>query len=262
MAVPGDERAAGSGDRAHLRASNADRELVIGSVKTAFVAGMLAKDEFDQRVGQALASRTYAELADVTADLPAGLAAQRPQPGRAGGGQPLVRPGQVITWATMLYAAAWLYAPSPAAPALAVLGGFFYLCVVAIAVAAALENWPDKHSGTQLPQGWAPSAGGGSAFRAPATGRPGRSLPGDPGDRRAAEGARKRCARQPLPVRGYRVNGAVRSRHAGGCGPRSSLAAHSRVPAQQEIAVDHRVAEGQAQRGWRATHNAAGRPSG
>jgi Domain of unknown function (DUF1707) len=261
MAVPGNERAAGSGDRGHLRASNADRESVIGSVKTAFVAGMLAKDEFDQRVDQALASRTYAELADVTADLPAGLAAQPPQPGLDGGGQPLVRPGQIITWATMLYAAAWLYAPSPAAPALAVLGGFFYLCVVAIAVAAALENWPDKQSGTQLPPGWAPNAGG-SASRAPATGPAERSLPGNPGHRWAAEAERKRCARRPSPVGGYRVNGALRSRHAGGCGPRSSLAVHSRVPAQQEIAVDHRVAEGQTLCGWRATHNPAGRPGG
>ena len=220
MAVPGDERAARSGDRSHLRASNADRELVIGSVKTAFVAGMLAKDELDLRVGQALTSRTYADLADVTADLPAGLAAP-PQPGRAGGGQPLVRPSQIITWATMLYAAAWLYAPGPAAPALAVLGGFFYLCVVAIAVAAALENWPDKSSGPQPPPGWAPAAGG-SALRAPATGRPGRPVPGDPGRRRAAEASRQRCARQQLPARGSRGHGHLRSRHAGGCGPRWS----------------------------------------
>jgi hypothetical protein len=219
MAVPGDERAARSGDRSHLRASNADRELVIGSVKTAFVAGMLAKDEFDLRVGQALRSRTYADLADVTADLPAGLAAQPPQPGPAGGGQPLVRPSQIITWATMLYAAAWLYAPGPAAPALAVLGGFFYLCVVAIALAAALENWPDKRSGPQPPQGWAPAAGG-SARRAPATSRPERPVPGDPGRWRAAEASRQRCVRQQLPARGHRAPGHLRSRHAGGCGPR------------------------------------------
>ena len=36
---------------------------MIGTLKAAFVAGMLAKDEFDLRVGQALASRTRAELA-------------------------------------------------------------------------------------------------------------------------------------------------------------------------------------------------------
>jgi len=49
--------------RGHLRASHADREQVIGTLKVAFVQGMLAKDEFDLRVGQAFAARTYAELA-------------------------------------------------------------------------------------------------------------------------------------------------------------------------------------------------------
>lgn len=35
--------------------------------------GQLAKDEFDLRMGQALAAQTFAELAALTADLPAGL---------------------------------------------------------------------------------------------------------------------------------------------------------------------------------------------
>ena len=69
MVGPGDEIAAGRG---HLRASHADREQAIGTLKAAYVAGMLAKDEFDLRVGQTLASRTYAELTALTADLPAG----------------------------------------------------------------------------------------------------------------------------------------------------------------------------------------------
>ena len=46
---------------------------MIGTLKAAFVQGRLVKDEFDLRVGQALAPRTYAELAALTADLPAGL---------------------------------------------------------------------------------------------------------------------------------------------------------------------------------------------
>jgi hypothetical protein len=58
---------------AGVRASRADRERVIGLLKAAFVEGRLARDEFDTRVGQALASRTYAELAAVTADIPAEL---------------------------------------------------------------------------------------------------------------------------------------------------------------------------------------------
>ncbi len=64
---PADERAAPPD---HLRASHLDREHVISALKTAFVQGRLVKDEFDSRVGQALASRTHAELAAITADIP------------------------------------------------------------------------------------------------------------------------------------------------------------------------------------------------
>ena len=71
--------------RGRLRACHADREQVIGMLKAAFVQGRLDKDELNARVGQALASRTYADLAKLTADLPAGLAAAAPsyQPARA-----------------------------------------------------------------------------------------------------------------------------------------------------------------------------------
>jgi hypothetical protein len=48
----------------------------------------VTKDEFDARVSQTFAARTYAELAVITADIPAGLAAApspaRPAPARAG----------------------------------------------------------------------------------------------------------------------------------------------------------------------------------
>jgi hypothetical protein len=66
-----------------MRASHADREQVIGMLKTAFVQGRLVKDEFDLRVGQVLASRTYADLDALTADIPTGLLrAQSPNPVR------------------------------------------------------------------------------------------------------------------------------------------------------------------------------------
>jgi len=74
-----------------LRASRADRERVIDLLKAAFVQGRLARDEFDTRVGQALASRTYAELAVVTADIPAAPIEAVPQrlPARTRGRIPL-----------------------------------------------------------------------------------------------------------------------------------------------------------------------------
>jgi len=67
---PGAQMAAAARTRGHLRAAHADREQAIDVLKAAFVQGRLAKDEFDARVGQAFLSRTYAELAAVTADIP------------------------------------------------------------------------------------------------------------------------------------------------------------------------------------------------
>jgi hypothetical protein len=67
MTGPDEEATAGRG---HLRAAHADREHAIAALKAAFVQGRLCKDELDVRAGQAFASRTYAELAALTADLP------------------------------------------------------------------------------------------------------------------------------------------------------------------------------------------------
>jgi hypothetical protein len=61
-----------------MRASHADREQVIDLLKTAFVQGRLVMDELDLRVGQVLASRTYADLSALTADIPAGLIRAQP----------------------------------------------------------------------------------------------------------------------------------------------------------------------------------------
>src|SRR5260370_28853611 len=68
MTGPADETAAGRG---RWRASHADREQVVGVLKAAFVQGRLTADELDERIGQALAARTYADLAALTTDLPA-----------------------------------------------------------------------------------------------------------------------------------------------------------------------------------------------
>ena len=64
---------------AGLRASRADRERVIALLKAAFVQGRLDRDEFDARIGQALARRTHAGLAAITADIPAELTAALPR---------------------------------------------------------------------------------------------------------------------------------------------------------------------------------------
>lgn len=68
--------------RGHLRASDADREQTVVTLKTAFVQGRLARDEFGARIARALAARTHAELAALCADLPVWTAAAAPPPKR------------------------------------------------------------------------------------------------------------------------------------------------------------------------------------
>jgi hypothetical protein len=104
--------------RGHLRACHADREQVIGVLKAAFVQGRLGKHELNARVGQALAARTYADLATLTADLPAGPAAAKPryQPARARA----PRPVRAAVWLMCLGAVLTL---ADAATVLVTLGG-------------------------------------------------------------------------------------------------------------------------------------------
>jgi hypothetical protein len=68
MTGPDDQPAA---RRERLRADHADREQVIDTLKDAFVHGRLTEDELGVRAGQALIAQTYAELAALTADIPA-----------------------------------------------------------------------------------------------------------------------------------------------------------------------------------------------
>jgi hypothetical protein len=109
MGWPGDEQAVVATGYGHLRASHADRERVIGSLKAAFAEGRLTRDEFDARVGRALASRTYAELAAVTPGISIGPAAPRSP------GQPPRRPvSNAVRWGT-----SGLFVPTVIAAALA-----------------------------------------------------------------------------------------------------------------------------------------------
>ena len=61
-----------AGRQARMLASVADRDRTIRILQASFVAGRLALDEFEQRLGLALASRDFRELLALTADLPAG----------------------------------------------------------------------------------------------------------------------------------------------------------------------------------------------
>ncbi len=65
-----DEIAATTGGRGRLRASDSDRDRVLDMLKTAFAQGRLTRDELDVRVTQTLVSRTWGDLATLTADIP------------------------------------------------------------------------------------------------------------------------------------------------------------------------------------------------
>ena len=124
MTGPGGERAAAG--RGRLRASHADREQMIDTLKVAFVQGRLTKDEFDARVGQTLVSRTYAELAAVTAGIPA-----RPAPARAARAQPpRRRVSNAVRWGTSGFIAPVILAAASVLASLRGDGGYAAVALV------------------------------------------------------------------------------------------------------------------------------------
>jgi hypothetical protein len=219
---PGDELAASAAGRGYLRVSHAEREQVIGTLKAAFVHGRLVKDEFDLRVSQALASRTYAELAAVTAGLPAvPAAAQPPGAARAQDGQPVLRPGQVMAAATALYAGVQAFvflspwpAPTENDPARAKIALFFlsgpiYLLVLLICVGYLIAARRERRSSAPPPRRPAPGAGGQPSRYRPSAEAAGELPPTGRDDQHTAEAERNRPARPPRQARGHRGGGAL-----------------------------------------------------
>ncbi len=62
---------AGELERSELRASDADRNAVAHRLQVAVDEGRLTLTDYDERLQQTYAARTYGELERVTADLPA-----------------------------------------------------------------------------------------------------------------------------------------------------------------------------------------------
>ncbi len=62
---------------AQMKASDSDRDAVVSDLGEHFQAGRLTAGEFDERTGRALAARTWGELRDLLADLPATQPAPR-----------------------------------------------------------------------------------------------------------------------------------------------------------------------------------------
>jgi hypothetical protein len=106
-----------AGSLGRLRTSQAEREQAVDVLKAAFIQGRLTKDEFDVRVGQVFASRTYAELGALTADIPDWVtsvplpAEYAPEPG----------PGRMVSFKTAARVGAVGASPSVASAAIVVM---------------------------------------------------------------------------------------------------------------------------------------------
>ncbi len=160
MAGPGDEIAAAAAGRGHLRASHADREQVVETLKAAFVQGRLAKEDFDSRVSQTFASRTYAEIAALTADLPAGLVGASAPRGPAPPRGPVPAQAQQPVSKTLMWGASVIVAGGAGSIVaglstdtflLLVLGVLAILKASPVAGTLILDSWREKRSGGQLP---------------------------------------------------------------------------------------------------------------
>jgi Domain of unknown function (DUF1707) len=198
----------GPGERAghgRMRAGHADREQVITELKAAFVQGRLDQDELEERAGQAVASRTYAELAALTADIPApaDLPAAASAPAAGTPGRTLAkaagRAGVCVLAAVALTEAGFLT-------------GNFLLIVAAFFAAIAatgflgygiLDAIGERSARAQLTPGPGQGLGGpGSAGRPP---RRGLVPPGGRDDQNLAETR----ARRPRPAGGLQRGWAV-----------------------------------------------------
>jgi len=141
-----------------FRASDADREKVVDTLKAAFGQGRLTKDELDARIGHALTSQTCADLAALTADLPAGLTGAPPrcQPPRPPMSK--VAAGAVLIIPPPVMVAAALITGSDLLSILSVL--VMLVCSMAWIVAGAqlIANWHDRRSRRE-PPGISPELG-------------------------------------------------------------------------------------------------------
>ena len=193
----------------------AEREQVIAALKAAYVQGRLTKEEFDLRVGQALA--IYAELDALTADIPAvppavaALAAtespatepavtDRAELARQAANRKMTRQGTAgVAGLTFVLVTALIM---PLNPVLAVIVGVMLTLFVAVLTAGlmTLLSWAmDRRSGVQGAgdAGGAGPAQGLSPGTADQRGRPPELGQDPPGTVQAANGRRHRLATSP-----------------------------------------------------------------
>ena len=217
MTGPQDPAAAG---RDRLRAGHADREQVIEALKDAFVQGRLTRDELGTRAGQALAARTYADLAALTADIPPAPAAAGPaRPPAPARRWPLVRAAAGSGGCLVLAFAAFWGATSSirVGPNSLLRLGPLPLLVALVAVLAAVGHLGERGGhlmGAERPAGSCrPGRGGGHARTANGAAAP------------ATSGSPRPPHRRPTPTCGFTSHRSTGSTFPPG------LAGHPEAPA-------------------------------
>jgi hypothetical protein len=213
MAGAGDEIAAGAGGRSHLRASHADREQVSDVLMPAFVQGRLPKAELDPRVGLVLASLTFADLAALTAAIPAGPTGAQPlEPARESDKVPapktIARVAAAGTGVSMVFIGAELMrSGGNPVTGLIVVGLTGFLAAVLIAgFLMFLSRVFEKSSSRHPSQG--PSSPGSETAQRLASAEPGGQLPQVSHEpRHTTEAARSRRLRPPLASLRHRIDG-------------------------------------------------------
>jgi Domain of unknown function (DUF1707) len=180
MVGPGDETGTGASGDSLLPATHAGRDQVIAALKTAFVQGRLSKDEFELRLGQALA--IYAQLGALTADIPAAAPAVSPRPGpsREAANRKMIQQGTAAVASLTFVLAVGLVIPRN--PVAGVLAGILLSCVMALFTAGFLTllSWAlERRSGGQgaAPAQGSPPGTGGEVTRNPGAADQQRSLP-------------------------------------------------------------------------------------
>jgi Domain of unknown function (DUF1707) len=206
MTEPGNEIAAGAGDDNQLLIY---RERVTRALRAALVQGRLTEDEYDERIGQASASRSRAELAALTADLPVGRMDAPIRPPRAGDAWIGV---SVIIAAASVIVAVLLTNPDNGGAFLAFIVAAVTLLVAPIVTVGMLVDVRhQKRSGGQLPPLPAPGTHS-TPSQPPASAAPAGSLPPvDSGQQHTAEAAQKDLARR----QSHHRRSAHRWRHRG-----------------------------------------------
>lgn len=133
-------------DGYRLPVTSVDRDLVIRTLKVALAQGRLTEDEHDARAAQASASQSRAELAALTADLPAGLLALLPRASYVWTGAGLIAAAAIVV------AAVLLWQPDNGLAFMAfILAAVTLLVAPVVTVGLMLDVRHQRRSGGQLP---------------------------------------------------------------------------------------------------------------